>query len=217
MDLEEVWRIREEEIYPGLFGGQQRGIFPLTPELFQIQFKRAEIDPTWLFYGVLEFGPTPVRPFWLYVTSGNSNPWIVAPEDYDAGGDSGQGIEFMLASTEQGDWAVRTLQSMLAFDILLGVGHFPGREPLGNGDRIPLRAPIDGDEASLVRNVILSLPETLPREFGLPSGGVALLTFTGVTDTEIAYGKAKGTNELVSRLQEAGCYPVTDPKRRSVI
>lgn len=27
MDLEEVWRIREEKIYPTLFGGEQRGIF----------------------------------------------------------------------------------------------------------------------------------------------------------------------------------------------
>ena len=28
VDLEEVWRIREEEVYPSLFGAQSRGIFP---------------------------------------------------------------------------------------------------------------------------------------------------------------------------------------------
>ncbi|TIW07250.1 MAG: suppressor of fused domain protein, partial [Mesorhizobium sp.] len=54
MDLEEVWRIREEKIYPTLFGGEQRGIFTLSSELFAQRFGVKEIDPTWPFYGVFE-------------------------------------------------------------------------------------------------------------------------------------------------------------------
>ena len=38
MDLEEVWRLREEEVYPKLFGPLGRGIFPLTQELFNRRF-----------------------------------------------------------------------------------------------------------------------------------------------------------------------------------
>ena len=34
VDLEKVWEIREEEIYPKLFGLESRGIFTLSPELF---------------------------------------------------------------------------------------------------------------------------------------------------------------------------------------
>ena len=63
MGLEEVWRIRESEIYPALFGGEQRGIFTLSPELFAGKFGLKEIDSTWPFYGVFEFGPTQQRPF----------------------------------------------------------------------------------------------------------------------------------------------------------
>ncbi len=73
MDVEEIWGIREEEIYPKLFGPVSRGIFPLTHELFS-RFGGAEVDPRWLFLGVFEFAPTPERASWLYVTSGYSNP-----------------------------------------------------------------------------------------------------------------------------------------------
>lgn len=44
MDLEEVWRIREEEIYPALFGPRFRGIFPLQRDMFTGQFGQAELD-----------------------------------------------------------------------------------------------------------------------------------------------------------------------------
>jgi len=37
------------------------------------------------------------------------------------------------------------LQSMLAFDILLCAGRFPGKEHLGLNDKIPLLAPLNGD------------------------------------------------------------------------
>ncbi|MEW6633378.1 MAG: suppressor of fused domain protein, partial [Pseudomonadota bacterium] len=130
MTLEKVWRFREDDVYPGIFGGEQRGIFVLPPELFEKRFGIAEVDPRWLFYGVFEHGPTPERPYWLYVTSGHSNPWEQDEDAYDPDGESGAGIEFVLASTERGDWAIHCLQNLLAFDLLLGAGHFGGRGPL---------------------------------------------------------------------------------------
>jgi hypothetical protein len=45
VDLEEVWRIREEEVYPKLFGSVSRGIFPLTQELFSRRFGQQDVDP----------------------------------------------------------------------------------------------------------------------------------------------------------------------------
>jgi hypothetical protein len=68
MDLEEIWRIREKDVYPKLFGPNGRGIFTLSAELFTGTFRQTEIDPLWLFYGVYEFAPTQDRPSWLYVT-----------------------------------------------------------------------------------------------------------------------------------------------------
>jgi len=217
MDLEEVWRLREEEFYPSLFGPIARGIFPLTQELFGSRFGQTDIDPRWLSLGVFEFAPTTERPSWIYVTSGYSNPWDQTPADYDPNGESGAGVEFTFAVTEQGDWAIQTLQSMLAFDLLLGAGRFPGRDCLALHDRIPLRAPLDGREDCQIRNLVLVEREDGPQEFALPSGEVILVGFTGITDSELAFGKMHGSATLLEKLRAAGAHPVTDPHRPSVI
>lgn len=216
MDLEEVWRIREEEIYPQLFGSVSRGIFPLTMELFAERFRLEEVDPRWLHYGVIEFAPTAERPSWLYVTSGHSNPWDEAPDAYNPGGPSGSGIEFIFASTQQGDWAISFLQNMLAFDLLLSAGCFPEGAPLEVGDRIPLRTPINGIEGCRICNAVLTAPYTLPADMTLPSGTVSFMAFTGITDQESAYAREHDSDELVRHLRAAGYCPVTDPERPSL-
>ena len=217
MDLEEVWRIREEEIYPRLFGTTSRGIFTLDQRVFAEQFGQRDVDPRWLFYGVIEFAPTDSRSSWVYVTSGYSNPWDEEPEQYDPRAASGAGVEFLFMSTESGDWAIRTLQKMLAFDLLLSAGRFPNGKPLNVGDRVPLRAPIDGDEACVIRNLIVVQPEGVVGEFKLPSGKVEFASFTGATDAEIAFAKANTSATLIDRLRGAGHHPVTDRRRKSLI
>lgn len=217
MDLKEVWRVREEEVYPALFGPRVRGIFPLQIEMFTGQFGQSEVDPRWLHYGVFEFAPTETRPSWLYVTSGHSNPWEQSPEEFDANGESGSGVEFTLATTEAGDWAIRTLQSMLAFDILLWAGRFPGMEYLSLHDRIPLRAPLNGDPACKLRNLVMTEPEGIPGEFQLPSGMVLLTGFTAISDDELGEAKQNGSTGLIDRLRTAGFHPVNDPHRRSLV
>lgn len=217
MDLEDVWDLREESIYPSLFGPVGRGIFPLTQDLFLNRFGQSDVDPRWLFLGVLEFPPTPDRPSWLYVTSGYSNPWDDDPEDYNPDGESGAGVEFTFAVTEQGDWAIETLQAMLAFDLLLSVGRFPNKERLSLHDRIPLRAPLNGRPDCEIRNLVLVEREDGPQEFALPSGEVILVGFTGITDPELAFAKISGSAALIDRLRAEGHHPITDPHRRSII
>lgn len=51
MDLEEVWRIREDEIYPELLGTKSRGIFTLDDGVFK-QLGQDRLDPRWLTFGV---------------------------------------------------------------------------------------------------------------------------------------------------------------------
>ncbi len=216
MNLEEVWRIREEDVFPSLFGQQVRGIFPLPVEMFTQQFGQSEIDPRWLHYGVFEFAPTASRRSWLYVTSGHSNPWDQPPAEYDLDGASGVGIEFTMATTEAGDWAIRTLQSMLAFDILLWAGRFPGKEFLSVGDRIPLRAPINGDTKCALRNLVMTEAEGIPSELQLPSGKVLLTGFTAITDGELSEAKQHGSPGLIERLRASGFHPINDPRRPSI-
>lgn len=217
MDLEEVWRLREEEIYPKLFGPVGRGIFPLTQDLFNKRFGQSDVDPRWLLLGVFEFPPTLERDSWLYVTSGYSNPWDDEPEAYDPSGESGAGVEFTFAVSEPGDWAIETLQSMVAFDLLLGAGRFPNGDRFSLHDRIPLRGPLNGKLDCEIRNLILVEREDGPREFLLPSGEVILVGFTGITDAELAFAKAQGSPALLEILCAAGCHPVTNPNRHSLI
>jgi len=216
MDLEEVWRLREEEVYPKLFGPVGRGIFPLTQDLFDRRFGQKDVDPRWLFLGVFEFPPTADRNSWIYVTSGYSNPWEVEPDAYDPAGDSGSGVEFTFAVSEPGDWAIEVLQAMLAFDLLLGAGRFPNRQPLVRHDRIPLGGPVNGKPDCEIRNLVVVEREDGPQAFSLPSGKVMLFGFTGVTDAELAFAKINGSPALIDRLREAGCHPITNPNRKSL-
>ena len=217
MDLEDVWRTREEDVFPTLFGHQFRGILPLQMEMFTHQFGQSEIDPRWLHYGVFEFAPTGSRRSGLYVTSGHSNPWEQAPADYDPEGESGKGVEFTLATTEPGEWAVTTLQSMLAFDLQLWAGRFPGREYIGVGDRIPLRAPLNGQAQCALRNLLMTEAGGIASEFQLPSVKVILTGFTAVTDAEFNEANQQGSSALIDRLRGAGFHPVNDPHRRQSI
>ena len=216
MDLEEVWRIREEEVYPALFGSRVRGIFPLQMEMFTGQFGQSKVDPRWLQYGVFEFAPIESRPSWLYVTSGHSNPWEQPADGYDPNGESGAGAEFTFATTEAGDWAIRTLQAMLAFDLLLWADRFPEKEYIGVNDRVPLRAPLNGDPSCVLRNLVMTEAEGIPGEFQLPSGRVLLAGFTAISDDELLQAKQNGSPALIDRLRAAGFHPVNDPRRRSL-
>ena len=216
MDLERVWKIREEEVYPALFGPVSRGIFPLTQQLFAERFGQNDIDPRRLFHGVFEFAPTSNRSSWLYVTSGYSNPWEQDGADYDPEGESGAGVEFTFAVSEQGDWAIQTLQHMLAFDLLLGAGRYARADRFSLHDRIPLRAPLNGQPDCQLRNLILVEIEDGPQAFSLPSGEVILVGFTGMTDAELAFAKAQGSPALIEKLRFAGYHPVTNPNRKSL-
>ena len=138
--FEQAWADREENIYPRLFGPESRGIFPLSSSVFLETFKQPSYDPRWLHYGVFEFRPTPTRCSWLYVTSGMSNAW--EDDEPHPEGPSGFGCEFVLETSEPGDWAILRLQHLMAFQILLEHGCYPGREPIAPYARIPLRAPI---------------------------------------------------------------------------
>ena len=216
MDLEEVSRIREEELYPALFGPVRRGIFPLTHDLFTGRFRQEEVDPRWLSMGVFGFAPTPRRPSWLYVTSGYSNPWGQDAAHYRADGESGKGAEFTFSVTEQGDWAIAVLQSMLAYDLLCGEGRL-NNERLGLHARIPLGSPINGDPSCAIRSLLLVEREDGPKEFSLPSGIVILVGFTGVSDAELAFARANGAPALLARLRAVGFHPTTDPHRQSIL
>lgn len=208
--FERVWEYREETLYPSLFGSARRGIFPISAEMITGMFQQPDFDPRWLHYGVFEFEPTPVRASWLYVTSGMSNAWEADRPDPDSV--SGLGCEFIFESTEQGDWAILRLLHLMTFQILLCHGRYPGRGPMNDFDRVPLRQPICPGNTVLT-HLMLAPPAQLPRETQLESDKFDFYSVVGIAESEAAFACAEGGDVLLTRLTAAGFFPVTNSQR----
>ena len=205
--LEDSWEQREEQIYPELFGGTGEGIYPLDASLFKNQFGIFDIDPRWLHYGVFKCAPTSDRKTWVYVTSGMSNTWESdEPQEY-----SGFGIEFILETDEESDWAINTLRSLVAFNILVSIGHYGDKPLVDYGDRIPMK--IEPNISSLM----VVKPIQLPESFSLISGQVDILQITGITAQELENSKENDSEAIAHILFESEGSFVLKPDRLSVI
>lgn len=216
-DLESVWEHREEVIYRDLFGDCGQGIYALTHDVFIDGFNYTNLNPCWLHYGVFESAPNDKHPTWLYVTSGMSNPWDTEPEEYAASEVSGLGVEFVLETNEQARWAIVLLHRMIAYNILLSIGHFGDKPMLGYGNRIGTgKSVIIGQESDLTALAIVR-PDHYAAKFKLDSGAVNLAQFIAITTPELDYAKANSTNDLVEVLKSKGAYPAVDPNRKSVV
>ena len=212
--FEQAWAFREESVYTALFGPLREGIFVLDAEHFTKVFRQDSFDPRWLTHGVFEFSPTGDRASWLYVSSGLSNAWEAEQPEPDSV--SGLGCEFLFQSPAQSRWAIILLQRMVAFQLLLAAGRFPGKGPLAIGDRIPLRCPIDGKDSKLTW-VLLTAAADFPGFHQLPSGRFQFIEFVGITEDEAEYARANGNSELLHLLSIQKAWPVTDPGRRTIL
>ncbi len=210
--FENAWELREERVYPNLFGAHSGGIYTLDHEIFG-PFGKGDLDPRWLTHGVFKFPPNEKRGTWLFVTSGLSNAWHDAepnPNDY-----SGLGCELVLETAEDFSWALFHVRRLLAFQILLGWGRYEGKDPLAIGDRIPLRSPIDGERSELTW-LLVTPPFDYPSDFQIPTGHAEFLHLVGITEAEAAFARDNGHEALLEKLNPNG-YPVTIPKRLSAV
>jgi hypothetical protein len=205
--LEDSWEQREEQIYPFLFGDTGEGIYPLDASIFQNQYSVEEIDPRWLHYGVFKCAPTDKRDTWVYVTSGMSNAWEAdEPEEY-----SGFGTEFIPETDNECDWAINALRSLVAFNILLSVGHYGDKPLIDYGDRIPLSIEPN------ISNLMVVKPKNFPASFELVSGKVDILQVTGITSQELAFAKKKGSDILAEKLFNTNDSHKIKPDRLGVV
>jgi hypothetical protein len=212
--FERVWQYREEELYPALFGPKRQGIFTLQADMLTQTFKQESFDPRWLHYGVFEFEPSPSRKTWLYVTSGMSNDWqseLPNPET-----PSGLGCEFVLETPQSARWAIFRLLHAMAFQILLCHGCYPGRDPIVDYDRLPLRGSIRSEPSALTF-LMLAPPNGFSRQAQLESGSFDFYQIVGITEPEASYARKHGGSALVEILQSHSAFPVTNPDRNSVV
>lgn len=213
--FQDVWKQREETVYPELFGPFADDIESLSAKWFE-SMGFNDIDPRWLTHGVLTSPPNEHHDNWVYITTGLSNPWGIDPAAKQPDQYSGLGFEFFMQTAEPAPWAIETLASLMAMQILVAQELIAGGllEPF---DRVPLGRTIDKSDRSLIRNLLILPPEHIPTQARLDSGVFDLLLCVGITDAELQFARAQDGPGLQKVLLHHDCIPVTDPQRHSVV
>jgi hypothetical protein len=213
--FDEVWALREDQVYRALFGDLGQGVHTATSAHYS-RLKQSPRHPGWLHHGVFGCPPHGDRAHWVYATSGLSNPWNLTAPGRDPSGDSGLGFELCLCTPDRAPWAIDVLQHLMAWQLLVATGASQG-QPLATGQRVPLGGPVDGTAACRLTWVLVEPPGWSPTSFELPSGKVDWLCLVGVSEPEVAFARAHDQPQLVGRLRADGCWPLTSPGRRDVV
>lgn len=205
------WEQRDEGIYPDLFGSPEGDTELLTEEIFKQDFGRKDVHPFWLHHGVLTFAPTSSRKTWLYATTGMSTAFDSEVDDW-----SGLGVEFILETHEQSDWAADKLARLMAFNLLIAIGHYKDLSDMRAGSLVRLDVPIDRRESEL-RNVVALTPADHPSEFHLVTGKAEFLQMVAITDTEADFVDAMGANKLAEKLVAMPDRFTINPTRKAIL
>ncbi|MDG9670971.1 suppressor of fused domain protein [Hahella sp. CR1] len=203
--LEESWEEREEILYKEIFGNIGPGIYPLSVEIFN-GLNANSVDPRWLSHGVFKCPPARDRDTWAYVTSGMSNPWETDKrEEY-----SGLGVEFLMETENEEQWAVEVLQTLMGYNLLLAAGRMGDFPPLYYGDRVPLVL------SESVKTMMFIQPVHFPCRFSIKSGNVDLIQVVGITPSELQAAKQLSSEETKEKLISNTGRLVTCKERESV-
>jgi len=108
----DVWRFREETVYPRMFGSVLSDISLIPPEFFsddRTDGQKFQPPPLWLHYGVLRSPADSIRNCWAYVSSGLSNPSPDQCENPNPAEPSGIGFELVMFTAVESPWAARVI------------------------------------------------------------------------------------------------------------
>jgi hypothetical protein len=154
---------------------------------------------------VLAYAPNETRSYWMYVTSGLSNPWFQDSQEEV----SGFGCELLIKSSKNSRWAVRALRRM-AYYIMSYAG------TLSPGVILKVDAPLGG-----LHNIFVWYPDEATEDwFQLPSGGFGVFCAIGITDDECEYAESVteyGVWCIQHVLRQIGIGQITDPARPSIM
>lgn len=212
--FEKAWEEREEVHYRAIFGDIGPDIYCVSADIYAKVFNQS-CDPRWLHSGVFESKPNGKRDTWVYVTSGLSNAWEAEIADHPEY--SGIGCEFAIELEEESKWVIPVMQRLIAFQTLLAVGKFPGRNLIAFGDRIPMRGPLKPDSGTKLTTLLVVENPNLPNQITIGTGKFDLMTFVGVSDAEVQFARANSSTDLANLLKERTRFPVTQLDRAEVV
>lgn len=208
--------IRHRLLYPEFFAGFDPAFYPLSRELFTELWRQPDVESAWLDVHVHKAAPSDVRPTWLYVTCGLSDPEL-ATDACRKEGLSGLGCEFRIETTAEASWPVIRLRETAALQILLSAGRLKNKKLLDVDDVIPLNTSLSGDRNSALRWLLVAPASRRPYTFQLPSGLVHFRSLLGITDEEAAFSQQFGASNLVVLLERNGWFPLIVPERKSIV
>lgn len=201
--LDKAWKEREEGIYKSIFKNIPQQIYtPQDPNKVAIGGDLLVL----LSWGVFEIPPSDEKPYWMYLTSGLSNPLGEEKEEL-----SGAGFELCIRVPEKSNWAINLFFNLMGY--VIETGNF-----FAKGGTLPLNSPINASNPKCQLNSILFWsPVDLPNSFQLQSGKFDLIEAIGITQDEYQFAKDSSSNALFQALTKKLSNPLTDTMRSSCL
>jgi len=216
--LKRAWHARDR-LYLELYGPHKYALpkkyeVPLDVEMAEISTP-AELamiagkSLTVKDINIVAHQPNEIRPYWIFASSGLSNPWFGQSEDV-----SGFGCELVLKTKNPGLWTIRLLRRLI-FYIISGGG------TLSPGVMLKIDAPLfaEGNE-SLGGIVVWYLDEAPDTVYELPSGRFGIFSIIGIAADECDFVESVdkyGCWCIQQLIREAGYEQLTEPKRPSMM
>lgn len=218
-ELVRAWRARDV-LYGELFGPHCASLpSPYEPPVVDIPDIKSAADIAAILgttisekqITVLTYEPNEIRPYWMYVTAGLSNPWFGGGDQNDV---SGFGLELVVKTKEKARWPVRLLRR-LAYYILSYTG------TLHPGVMLTLDTPLLSKRQRGLDSVLIwYLDETPDCVYHLPSGAFGIFLVLGIAESESEFVRSSekyGCWCMQQVLRNTGHAQITDPDRSSVM
>jgi len=186
-----------------------------APRNHVIRPTERQLKAAWPHGGVLRHPPDEDRPDWRYVTHGLAHPRRPdAAERFliDDERPSGRGIELVMSTEVDVDWAPKLLMSLVRYLVMR-----PDAKTILPLDRMPAGGPVDGRQECELRYLLARRPRGYESELILPGGLCDLVHLVGITAPEFDHARqlpaGAGSAALVLVLDVVGIGCITDPNR----
>ncbi len=135
---------------------------------------------------IVSYAPNELRPYWIFASSGLSNPWFGQSEDV-----SGFGCELVIKTKTPGRWVLKLLRRLIYYIV-----SYSGT--LSPGVSLQFDAPLFANGKSELSGIIVWYVDEAPDcIYELTSGQFGLFSVIGITADE---------SELISKIDEYGCW-----------
>ncbi|MBX9688389.1 MAG: suppressor of fused domain protein [Candidatus Obscuribacterales bacterium] len=158
---------------------------------------------------IVAYEPNEIHPYWIFASSGLSNPWFGQSEDV-----SGFGCELVLKTKTPGRWVLKLMRRLLYYILSYSGTLSPG---VMLGIDAPLFSEGKGEIGAILVWYLDEAPDTI---YELASGRFGIFSVIGITGDEAQFVEQVdqyGCWCMQQILQDAGYLQCTEPQRESLM